>query len=70
MSSNFTQQIEEQIRSEFRAALEEVEESPGDKKAKATERLNLATRRLYDFVRNRKMPHGSEEPSPDIRAFH
>ena len=60
MPSRFTQnEIEKQIREEFQAAFDELERVPQDEKADATDRLNRATRRLYDFVGNRKLPQDS-----------
>jgi hypothetical protein len=57
----FTQhEIENQIREEFRAAFDELERASGRDKAEATERLNQATRRLYDFVGYRKLPQDSQ----------
>jgi hypothetical protein len=61
MPSVFTQlEIEKQIREEFQAAFEELERASGEKRAEASERLNRATRRLYDFVGNRKLRDDSQ----------
>jgi hypothetical protein len=60
MSSHFTQrEIERQIREEFQAAFDELERASQEKKADAADRLNRATRRLYDFVGKRKLPKDS-----------
>ena len=60
MPSRFTQhETEKQIREEFRAAFDELERASQEEKADATDRLNRATRRLYDFVGNRMLRQGS-----------
>jgi hypothetical protein len=60
MPSRFTQhEIEKQIREEFQAAFYELDRASQEEKADATDRLNRATRRLYDFVGNRKLPQDS-----------
>jgi hypothetical protein len=54
MPARFTQhEIEKQIREEFQAAFDELERASQEEKADATDRLNRATRRLYDFVGDR-----------------
>ena len=60
MPSRFTQhEIEKQIREEFQAAFDELERASQKERADAADRLNRATRRLYDFVENRKLPQDS-----------
>jgi hypothetical protein len=60
MPSHFAQrQIERQIREDFQAAFDELERASQEQKADATDRLNRATRRLYDFVGNRKLRQDS-----------
>ena len=49
-------EIGEKIRKEFRAAFDELERAPEEEKAQAAARLNLAVRRLYDFVESGKLP--------------
>lgn len=49
-------EIEERIRTEFRAAINDMERASGKDKADATARLNRAMRRLYDFVGYGKVP--------------
>jgi hypothetical protein len=57
MPSDFTlHEMEEQIRNEFQFALDELEVASGEENAEATDRLNRATRRLYDFVGSGKVP--------------
>jgi len=61
MPSRFTQhEIEKQIREEFQAAFDELERASQEEKADATDRLNRATRRLYDVVGNSKLPQDSQ----------
>lgn len=50
------QGIEEYIRGEFRVAFDEWEHAHGKEKEAAVERLNRATRTLYDFVGYDKLP--------------
>lgn len=40
----------------FQDAVEELERAPGERKAEAAARLNVAMRRLYDFVASVKVP--------------
>jgi hypothetical protein len=49
-------EIEEQIREEFRTAFDEWERAPENEKEAAGERLDRAIRRLYDFVGCGKVP--------------
>ncbi|HEY1241862.1 MAG TPA: hypothetical protein VGF16_14970 [Bryobacteraceae bacterium] len=49
-------EIEEHIRKEFRAALNEMERASGNQKADAAARLSRAMRRLYDLVGYGKTP--------------
>ena len=48
-------ELEERVRKEFRAAIDEMERASGKEKAEATARLNRATRRLYDLVAHGKV---------------
>ena len=50
------QGIGEYIRAEFRAAFDKLEHAHGEEKEAAAERLNRATRALYDFVGYDKVP--------------
>jgi hypothetical protein len=60
MPSRFTQhETEKQIREEFRATFDELERASQEEKADAADCLKRATRRLYDFARNRKLPQDS-----------
>jgi hypothetical protein len=60
MPSRFTQhETERQIREEFQAAFDELERASQEEKSDAADRLKRATRRLYDFVENRKLPQDS-----------
>ena len=43
-------EIEDRIRREFQLALDKLEQASDKEKADATERLNRAVRRLYDFI--------------------
>ena len=46
----------ELVHDEFLIALDEFERAPATEKAGAAVRLNLAVRRLYDFVGHGKLP--------------
>lgn len=49
-------EIEEHIRKEFQAAVDELERAASNQKVHAAARLKRAMRRLYDFVGYGKIP--------------
>ena len=49
-------EIEENIRREFQAAVDELERAANSQKVHAAARVKRATRRLYDFVGYGKLP--------------
>jgi hypothetical protein len=59
--------IEKQIHEEFQTAFDELERASGQEKVNATARLNLAVRRLFDFVGYGKLPKDLEFKRPDFR---
>jgi hypothetical protein len=58
---------EEQIHKEFQDAFDELERASGQEKVDATARLNLAVRRLFDFVGYGKVPTDLQFKCPDFR---
>ena len=55
----FHNQVEEHIRTEFRAAFARMEHATATEKEDAAVRLNHAVRRLYDFIGHGKVPADS-----------